>query len=98
MEIESTTISLSKGVRNRLRTFGDKGETYDTILDRIMNNSEEFTTSNVPQSGTVYCTEDEVADMVHDFEDFKEYAYGCPGVMPDCDMYNREFVITYCNR
>ena len=44
MEIESTTISLSKGVRNRLRTFGDKGETYDTILDRIMDDSKELST------------------------------------------------------
>lgn len=37
METESTTISLAKNVRDRLKTFGIKGETYDTILTRLMD-------------------------------------------------------------
>lgn len=32
-----TTIALTSAVRDRLRTFGIKGETYDTILVRLMD-------------------------------------------------------------
>jgi Holliday junction resolvase-like predicted endonuclease len=35
---ELTTMSLTKGVRDRLRAFGMKGETYDDILIRLMRN------------------------------------------------------------
>ena len=33
----NTTIPLERGIRDRLKTFGIKGEKYDTILERLMN-------------------------------------------------------------
>lgn len=32
-----TTIPLRKATRDRLKTFGGKGETYDVILNRLMD-------------------------------------------------------------
>jgi hypothetical protein len=32
-----TTIPLAKETRERLRSFGKKGETYDQILKRLMS-------------------------------------------------------------
>jgi len=32
-----TTVSVSKNTRNRLRMYGCKGETYDDILNRMMD-------------------------------------------------------------
>ena len=32
-----TTVSVSKNTRNRLRMYGHKGETYDDILNRMMD-------------------------------------------------------------
>ncbi|HEV8360138.1 MAG TPA: hypothetical protein VGR28_06760 [Candidatus Thermoplasmatota archaeon] len=32
-----TTIPLRKATRDRLKDFGGKGETYDTILNRLMD-------------------------------------------------------------
>ncbi len=34
---ETTTIPLSKGTRDRLRGMGRKGETYDELLNRLMD-------------------------------------------------------------
>ena len=34
---EITTIPLTKRTRDRLRGFGRKGESYDTLLNRIMD-------------------------------------------------------------
>jgi hypothetical protein len=35
-----TTIPLEKETRERLRSFGKKGETYDQILKRLMSLAE----------------------------------------------------------
>jgi len=32
-----TTVSVTKSTRNRLRTYGSKGETYDVIISRMMD-------------------------------------------------------------
>lgn len=42
--MENTTLPVSKRTRDRLRTFGLKGETYDAILSRLMEQVgyEEF--------------------------------------------------------
>lgn len=34
---EITTIPLSKATRDRLRALGKKGESYDTLLNRMMD-------------------------------------------------------------
>ena len=34
---ETTTIPTTKVVRNRLKSYGMKGETYTTILTRLMD-------------------------------------------------------------
>jgi len=43
-----TTIPLTKGTRDRLRALGKKGETYDDLLNRMMdvyvNRTVEFET------------------------------------------------------
>jgi hypothetical protein len=36
----TTTIPLEKETRERLRSFGKKGETYDQILRRLMSIAE----------------------------------------------------------
>ena len=36
----TTTIPLTKETRERLRSFGRKGETYDEILKRLMSIAE----------------------------------------------------------
>jgi hypothetical protein len=36
----TTTISLEKGTRDRLRSHGKKGETYDQTLKRLMSIAE----------------------------------------------------------
>jgi hypothetical protein len=40
----TTTITLEKATRDRLRSLGKKGETYDRILERLTSiaESEEF--------------------------------------------------------
>ena len=35
-----TSISLDTSTRDRLMGFGKKGETYDTIVNRLMDESE----------------------------------------------------------
>jgi len=34
------TIKISTGLRERLKEFGKKGETYDAIIERLLNASE----------------------------------------------------------
>lgn len=36
-----TTIPLSKATRDRLRAMGKKGETYDALLNRLIDVYEE---------------------------------------------------------
>ena len=36
---EITTIPLNKNTRERLKKFGFKGETYDQIIKRLMENA-----------------------------------------------------------
>lgn len=36
-----TTIPLTKGTRDRLRAAGRKGETYDTLVNRLLDVYEE---------------------------------------------------------
>jgi len=35
--MEKTTIQLSKEIKDKISTFGTKGESYDAILRRIYN-------------------------------------------------------------
>lgn len=39
-EREITTIPLRKNTRDRLRSLGRKGESYDTLLNRLMDMAE----------------------------------------------------------
>lgn len=36
-----TTISLTEGTRDELKKYGHKGETYDEILQRLMEAYDE---------------------------------------------------------
>lgn len=38
---ETTTIPLTKATRDRLRAIGKKGETYDALLNRLIDIYEE---------------------------------------------------------
>ena len=38
----STTIEIRKETQERLKHFGHKGESYDDIIERLMNYSEEL--------------------------------------------------------
>ena len=38
---ETTTIPLSKATRNRLKSLGRKGETYDHILQKLIEMAEQ---------------------------------------------------------
>ncbi len=38
--LATTTIPVAKETRERLRSFGRKGETYDVILKRLMSLAE----------------------------------------------------------
>jgi hypothetical protein len=39
--MSETSIPLDKATRDRLRTCGQKGETYIVILNRLMNKCDE---------------------------------------------------------
>jgi len=39
--IERVTVKIGRSTRERLKEFGRKGETYDTILNRLMDHEEE---------------------------------------------------------
>jgi len=36
-----TSISLEKGIRDRLKTYGVKGETYNSIMIRLMDEHDK---------------------------------------------------------
>jgi len=38
----STTIQIKKETREKLKHFGHKGESYDDIIERLMNYFEEL--------------------------------------------------------
>jgi hypothetical protein len=38
---ETTTIPVTKGTRDRLKTIGQKGETYDEIIHRLIEIAEQ---------------------------------------------------------
>ena len=38
---ESTSIPLRKETRNRLKTIGQKGETYDDIISKLIEIAEQ---------------------------------------------------------
>ena len=38
----ATTIQIQNETRDKLKMFGHKGESYDNIIDRLMNYSEEL--------------------------------------------------------
>ena len=40
MSVATTTIPVEKETRDRLRSLGKKGETYDEILKRLMSVAE----------------------------------------------------------
>jgi hypothetical protein len=37
---QKTTIPLNKGTRDRVRDYGKKGESWDSLMNRIMNELE----------------------------------------------------------
>jgi hypothetical protein len=37
----NTTISISPEIRDQIKEFGNKGETYDDILTRVLNSAKE---------------------------------------------------------
>lgn len=37
----ATTIAVSTDIRNQLKEFGSKGETYEDILVRLIHNAKE---------------------------------------------------------
>ncbi|MDP2749395.1 MAG: hypothetical protein Q8O89_01020 [Nanoarchaeota archaeon] len=37
----STTIAISENTRDQIKEFGNKGETYDQILIRLVNSARE---------------------------------------------------------
>lgn len=37
----NTTIAISAEIRDQIKEFGNKGETYDDILARILNSAKE---------------------------------------------------------
>ncbi len=39
---EATQIPCKKGTRQRIRDFGSKGETYDEILNRLLDLGEDL--------------------------------------------------------
>lgn len=41
MIIMNTTIAISSEIRDQIKEFGNKGETYDDILVRILNSAKE---------------------------------------------------------
>ena len=39
--IMNTTIAISTDIREDIKEFGSKGETYDEILRKLLNNAKE---------------------------------------------------------
>ena len=37
----NTTIAISQEIRDQIKEYGNKGETYDEILARILNSAKE---------------------------------------------------------
>jgi hypothetical protein len=37
----STTIAISTNIRDQIKEFGNKGETYDAIITRLLNSAKE---------------------------------------------------------
>jgi predicted CopG family antitoxin len=37
----TTTIAVSEQIRDQLKEFGNKGETYDQVLARLLSNARE---------------------------------------------------------
>ncbi|MFW6233063.1 MAG: DUF7557 family protein [Nanoarchaeota archaeon] len=43
----NTTIAISKNVRDQIKEFGNKGETYDEIIARIIKSAKERQIQNL---------------------------------------------------
>jgi len=41
MSRENTTISISKEIRDKIKEFGNKGETYTEILSKLYRSAQE---------------------------------------------------------
>jgi len=39
--METTTIAITKGVKEKIIEFGNKGETYSEILEKLLKNARE---------------------------------------------------------
>lgn len=39
--MSTTTIAVSSEIRDRLKEFGMKGETYDNIIERLLTSAEQ---------------------------------------------------------
>jgi len=94
---EITSISVTKDVRERVKRFADfKDETYSAILNRIMDDSEELVRRNADTS-IGYYSEDEMCDLVHDPEIFREYVYGLDDAVVHT-AYKKSYVDKFINR
>ncbi len=54
-----TTIAISPQIRNQIKEFGGKGETYDTILERLLNSAKERQLQELLMDTTDCLTADE---------------------------------------
>ena len=39
--METTTISITKDIRDKIQEFGNKGETYSDILEKLLKSAEQ---------------------------------------------------------
>lgn len=39
--METTTIAITKEIRDKIQEFGNKGETYSDILEKLLKSAEE---------------------------------------------------------
>ena len=59
---KKTTISLSEGTKNQLNSFAEqKGESYDTILQRVISNAETLCKKKSESDNLV--TEEDMEEM-----------------------------------
>ena len=55
---KKTTLALSEDTKKQLANFGTKGESFDTILQRVMTNTTKLCTE-IPEEEEVAAPEEE---------------------------------------
>ena len=61
----STTIAISESIRDRIKEFGMKGETYDDILARLLKSAEEKQLHDLLMDTTNCLTIDQVRARIN---------------------------------